>query len=610
LRTAQKGRALTSLNDNIKCGNSLIDDPEVAGDKAFNWQEEFPDIFAKGGFDVVVGNPPYVGEKGYSDIFESLKKVPKWLEFYRRRSNTYYFFIKQGVELLKSNGIQSLIIPREFVSADWANKVRASILNESTIISIVDFNDLKVFEDAGTTSLILTQQKCKSKFPYNFELKSLRDCLLTVAQLFDRSLYEQYSTSKLDTINYNSWNFYQESVDFNEIICPLSKYFDISQGLVTGADKVTNKHIVNKLIDEVYLGRGIFILQNDIDIINKNNTVQLNIAGHWVTLDTKEVSYIKPFIKTENLHKWFVSESDYYVIYIGSNELEGQIKNYLKQFEGVLLNRSTTVSEGEIITLEDFDNYSIDDIKLKYSSAGAVQKIMRRKLWWLPLYERANVPFDYAKIIVNTKNMDKFTFSNTAHFSSGGGSGGQNFIYLKNEQIPNIEKFTNKTDFTKFTNALLNSSFIQKHISDGQYNQLSTKKIGDLPIIEIDVNDKKLIASYKFVVEKANSIISTSKSINEKQMKVANFIEAKHNVSILNWSDLEFADFLKEFQKAKVKLTLSEEAEWMLYFNEQKEKAQNLKAEIDKINREIDQLVYQLYGLTEDEIRIVEEASA
>lgn len=60
LRTAKQNRKLSSLNKNIKCGNSLISDPEMAGEKAFNWQAEFPQVFAKGGFDVVIGNPPYV----------------------------------------------------------------------------------------------------------------------------------------------------------------------------------------------------------------------------------------------------------------------------------------------------------------------------------------------------------------------------------------------------------------------------------------------------------------------------------------------------------------------------------------------------------------------
>src|SRR5690606_3967320 len=59
LRTAQRGRKLTSLSSNIKCGNSLIDSKAVAGDKAFKWEREFPEVFGKGGFDVVIGNPPY-----------------------------------------------------------------------------------------------------------------------------------------------------------------------------------------------------------------------------------------------------------------------------------------------------------------------------------------------------------------------------------------------------------------------------------------------------------------------------------------------------------------------------------------------------------------------
>ncbi|AZI20735.1 Eco57I restriction-modification methylase domain-containing protein [Chryseobacterium taklimakanense] len=70
LRTAEPNRKLNSLNDNIKCGNSLIDDPEIAGDKAFNWQQEFPQVFAKGGFDVVIGNPPYVNANDLKKIVQ------------------------------------------------------------------------------------------------------------------------------------------------------------------------------------------------------------------------------------------------------------------------------------------------------------------------------------------------------------------------------------------------------------------------------------------------------------------------------------------------------------------------------------------------------------
>src|SRR5690606_1758290 len=71
LRTAQPNRKLNNLNNNIKCGNSLIDDPAVAGDKAFNWAQEFPTVFAKGGFDVIIGNPPYVRVQGLKENYYS-----------------------------------------------------------------------------------------------------------------------------------------------------------------------------------------------------------------------------------------------------------------------------------------------------------------------------------------------------------------------------------------------------------------------------------------------------------------------------------------------------------------------------------------------------------
>jgi hypothetical protein len=197
--------------------------------------------------------------------------------------------------------------------------------------------------------------------------------------------------------------------------------------------------------------------------------------------------------------------------------------------------------------------------------------------------------------------MDKFTFSSSSHYSSGGGAGGQNFIYLKKDQTSNIEKFTNEKDFTKFINAVLNSSFIQKHISDGQYNQLSTEKIGDLPIIEIDSSDKEQISLYKSVIEKIDSIILIHQTINELQKKVAGFIKGKYSIYITNWYDLEFSDLINMFDKSNIKLSLVEQSEWLQYFNEQKTKFQDFNSDIEIIDKEIDEMICELYSLSNEE---------
>ena len=91
LRTAKKGRKLTTLSNNIKCGNSLIDDPAVAGEKAFHWPSEFPEIFVKGGFDVVIGNPPYVRAELFGDFRDYLEN--NFIGSFRHRLQ--FHFVKQ-----------------------------------------------------------------------------------------------------------------------------------------------------------------------------------------------------------------------------------------------------------------------------------------------------------------------------------------------------------------------------------------------------------------------------------------------------------------------------------------------------------------------------------
>lgn len=112
-------------------------------------------------------------------------------------------------------------------------------------------------------------------------------------------------------------------------------------------------------------------------------------------------------------------------------------------------------------------------------------------------------------------------------------------------------------------------------------------------------------------IEKVNCITKSLSKFRELQVSLMDFLQSKFDIEKLSkklqaWYELDFKEFLKELRKAKVTLGLAEEAEWMKYFNEQKQKAEQLKTEISRIDKEIDQVVYELYGLTEEEIKVVE----
>lgn len=159
LKIAEKGHKLPLLEQNIKCGNSLIDDEKVAGDKAFKWEEEFSEIMKDGGFDVVVGNPPYVRVDILSDTDKAYWKNK--FNSSQGKYDIYYLFIESVFSWLKDNGMCGFIVPNKFCAASSAKNLRKIIIEKSGYCTIISVSHLDVFKDASNYPVILIMRKGK-----------------------------------------------------------------------------------------------------------------------------------------------------------------------------------------------------------------------------------------------------------------------------------------------------------------------------------------------------------------------------------------------------------------------------------------------------------------
>ncbi|MBI4981416.1 N-6 DNA methylase [Candidatus Woesearchaeota archaeon] len=158
VKMAERGKKLPMLNENIRHGNSLIDNKEVARWTAFVWEEEFKEIMGKGGFDVVVGNPPWgadLNEKEKDYLIKRYATVPS------KTKDTYFYFIIKALEILREGGDFSFIIPNTWLLINNTEDFRKNILNYN-LKEIIDFGDA-VFGEATVESSIIILKKETSK---------------------------------------------------------------------------------------------------------------------------------------------------------------------------------------------------------------------------------------------------------------------------------------------------------------------------------------------------------------------------------------------------------------------------------------------------------------
>lgn len=212
LRTAQPRRKLNDLSNNIKCGNSLIETKALAGGKAFNWNEEFVEVFSNGGFDIIIGNPPY-GAKLEKEVQKYLVK-----RYINGGSETVISFLKLSHELLKNGGSLGFIIPKSFsFSSNYKSireflieeidevvdcgKVWSEVKLEQVIVSFNKFHKTKTYQSSirNNQEIFKIGNICKSTFDdYQFILNGISEEELSIGETIrsNKLLLKEISTNQ------------------------------------------------------------------------------------------------------------------------------------------------------------------------------------------------------------------------------------------------------------------------------------------------------------------------------------------------------------------------------------------------------------------------------
>ena len=551
LRTAQPRRKLNSLNNNIKCGNSLIESKSVAGDKAFHWETEFPKVFEKGGFDVVIGNPPYVNLERMKDVSLALEKQN--FITYNKRGDLYILFVEQGFNLLKKGGSISYIMPNKWLQAGYGKNLREYFLTKQ-LIGLIDFGDLQIFEGATTYPCIFIAKNDEPTS--NFSVSVLKS-----TNSFDFETLVSKATEIFDTSEFNSDTWVISSKKEKELLNRLTKNKSLEEFVNGDANYgikfgLTEAFLINETKKEELISQD----------LNSDNLIGYILRGRDLTRYGKPIRENLDSIILANFGSYRFLENEYPAIY-----------NHLIQFEQKLKKRGQC--NGSKITNEkpftgqhhwlELDNNPSDT----YLSLYSKPKIMYQKFQVKPcfIYDESGLFCNDSMWIIPTENKALLGVLNSKM--------GWWLI-------------------TKYCTQIQNGC------------QLIWKYFGQIPIPEL-TNPNLLNCTEQMLVlqEKQQSVLNKFTKYLQSQFPIE-----KLTKKLQNWHELAFGDFIKELNKAikkggGEKLTKTDEMDWMDVFETKKAEAQSLKTEIDKTDSEIDQMVYELYELTEEEISIVENSN-
>lgn len=294
-------RALPDLDDNIKCGNSLVGSDFFDYNKRsneeirfrinpFDWASEFPMIFKDGGFDAVIGNPPYVDSEWMTRTNPELREYcTAHYEVAKGNWDIFCVFVEKAIELCKASGRSSLIVPNKFLSADYAQAIRDYVKNEATLISVRDYSKVKVFPVSVYPVVYVAANKTsRSGDVVKYEVMRQDDPEITVASI------TEIPFSKLKTEpNWSSAGHGEDGALIQAIAkrgAPLE-----TVAVVNGAATVSEAYDIQPLIHDWEKSISTYLRFVNTGTLDRYS----NLWAHSPTRYLKK-TYLKPIVPASN----------------------------------------------------------------------------------------------------------------------------------------------------------------------------------------------------------------------------------------------------------------------------------------------------------------------
>jgi hypothetical protein len=287
IKTAQRGKVLTGLDNTIRVGNSVVDDPTI-DTRAFGWQTAFPEVFANGGFDVIVANPPYIRQQWLAPY------KPHWehrFQSYHVIADIFTYFFELGHKLLRDGGRLGLITSGSWVRGNFGGPLRKHLAENTRIESMIDFGEYQPFEGAEmirpTITVLLKhapggQMKLFKWLTKGKPPENLSDVI------------ESSASMNTDHLGEDAWE-----LDSDEVRALRAK--------MTKAGPSLSEYVQGKIYRGVLTG------------LNEAYVIDTPIKESLVAADPKCTEVIKPYLGGQDLKHWNIAWQDLWIIVLKSS---------------------------------------------------------------------------------------------------------------------------------------------------------------------------------------------------------------------------------------------------------------------------------------------------